>query len=212
MKKKIWIIMIGILLLALDFKVPVGRLYPSMIKDLTIGEELQLRIVNNFIGTRPLFDVIPDLLGFALIFIGCALLVRKNIRFFVAMLLIPIAMYYYIRLPLLPYQLESRDLYLTVAGNQIILITIEILIEFFVIHGIVTMTNCLQNNWNNNELLGGWIIAMMSKGLLVGIDFFFGEHIFYVIYYLIFLGATVFYLNRLLKTLEFNPGEIIKTA
>jgi hypothetical protein len=109
-------------------------------------------------------------------------------------------------------QLEGRDLYLTVAGNQILLITLEILIEFFVIHGIVILTNCLQNNWNNNELLGGWIIAMMSKGLLVGIDFFFGEHVFYVIYYFIFLGATIFYLNRLLKTLEFNPGENIKTV
>ncbi|MDF2485189.1 MAG: putative rane protein [Herbinix sp.] len=212
MKKKIWLIVVGIFLLALDFKIPVGNLYNAMVKDVTIGEELQLRIVNHFIGTQPLLDVLPDLLGFVMIFIGSALLVRKNIRFLAAMLLIPIAMFYYIRLPLLPYQLEARELYLTTAGNTFLLAALEILIEFFVIHGIVMATNCLQNNWHNNELLGGWIIAMMSKGLLVGIDFFFGEHIFYMIYYVIFLGATIFYVNRLFRTLEFGPeGGITAT-
>lgn len=206
MKSKIWVIIVGIFLLALDVKIPVGEVYPAMLKEETLGEQLQGKIITNFIGSQPSIDIFSDLLGLVVLFVGCALLLKHSKQFIAAMLLIPIAAYLYIQLPLLPYHLDSRALYLRVAGYNFLLIAIVILIEYYVIHGIVKMTNCIQNQWNNNEMLGGWIIAMMSKGLLVGIDFFFGEHTFYLIYTVVMLAATVYYVNRLFKTLEFDPG------
>ena len=206
MKKKIWFIVIGIFILALDIRFPVGKAYPEMVKALNLGETLQTLVRTNFIGDRPQLDIMPDILGFLFIFIGCAMLMKKDIRFFAAMLLIPFAIVLNLYTPIMPYRQSAGDLYLGVAGYQFLTVILEILVEFFVIHGIVKITNCLQNKWHTNEMLAGWIIAMGSKGLLVGIDFFFGEKIFYTIYSVIFIGTTVFYVNRLFKLLEFAPS------
>lgn len=80
-------------------------------------------------------------------------------------------MYYYIRLSLLPYRLENRALYLTSAGNTFLLVIIEILIEYLVIHGIVSVTGCIQNHWHNNEMLGGWIVEFSpgERDMAVGV-------------------------------------------
>ncbi len=208
MKKSIILIVIGILLLAVDVRMPMGDPYPELLEATDLGLEFQGKVINNFIGTKPEIDVVPDLLGYAFLFLGSLLLLRKDKRFFLAILLIPIAVYYELTIPQLPYHFALRDLYLKAAGQNFIAVAVEIAIEFFVIHGIVRITNCMQNKWNNNELLAAWIMAMMSKGLLVGIDFFFGKHIAYYIYYVVMLGATLLYLNRLHVTLKFKTEEI----
>jgi len=204
MKKSIWIIIIGIFLLAIDIHIPIGEIYPDMVKAIDLGEVLQNKVSLNFIGTQPTMDILSEVLGFILIFIGAAGLLKNSKKFILAMLLVPIAIALYVIIPGLPYHFEARDLYLMVAGYTFLLVIIEILIEYYVIHGIVSMTNCMQNKWHNNEMLAGWIIAMMSKGLLVGIDFFFGQHTFYLIYSIVMIAATAFYVNRLLTTLDFK--------
>jgi hypothetical protein len=204
MKKSILIIVIGILLLAIDIQIPLGKAYPQMMKAEDLGEVFQGKVINNFIGTRPSIDVVPDLLGFVLIFIGCMFLIKENKRFIIAMLLVPVAIYLQIVIPQLAYHFQARDLYLKAAGYNFLIVGVEIAVEFFVIHGLVNITNSMQNKWHNNELLAGWITAMMSKGLLVGIDFFFGQKVFYYIYSLIMIAATFVYLNRLYVTTKFK--------
>ncbi|HKL99317.1 MAG TPA: hypothetical protein VJZ06_05370, partial [Mobilitalea sp.] len=128
-------------------------------------------------------------------------------KFIFAILLIPIAVYLNIVLPQFAYHFELRELYLKVAGNSFLVVFLEMGIEFFVIHGIVSITDNIQNKWHNNELLAAWIIAMISKGLLVGIDFFFGQKIIYYIYSLVMIAATIFYISRLFVTVNFKPEE-----
>lgn len=207
MKKSILLIVFGILLLAIDIRFSIGEAYPIMETNTELGEVFQTKVINNFIGSKPTIDIISDLLGYILIFIGSMFLIKEDKKFIFAMLLIPVAIYLYITTPQLPYHFIQQDLYLKMAGNSFLIVFVEILIEYFVIHGIVAMTNCLQNRWHNNELLAGWIIAMMSKGLLVGIDFFFGQNAFYYIYSLIMIGATIFYINRLFITVKFTTEE-----
>lgn len=204
-KLSIWLVIIGILFLAIDIQIPMGAAYPKMLKAKELGDVFQGNVINYFIGTRPAIDIFSDLIGFALVFIGSCFLVKKSWKFAAAMLLTPIASVLYITIPQLPYHLTGGNLYLKAAEYNFLVVLIEILVEYFVIHGIVKMTSCVQNNWHNNEMLAGWIIAMMSKGLLVMIVFFFGHNTFFYIYSLIMIGATIFYINRLLKTLEFKP-------
>lgn len=205
MNKGIILIAIGILLLAVDLRIPVGDNYPAMIKAEDLGEVLQGKVINHFIGTSPKIDVISDLLGYVILFIGVLLLVKKSKKMIFALILIPIAIYLYISIPLLAYNFEARDLYLKSAGYNYLIVVVEILIEFFVIHGIVTLTDCMQNKWHNNELLIGWIAAMFSKGILVGINFFYGNNILFYAYSIILIGFTAFYLNRLFVTLKIKP-------
>ena len=209
MKKSIKLIVAGILFLAINIRIPMGEAYPKMelVKE-GLGEIFQGKVIGNFIGTQPRIDVVPDIIGYILIFIGSMFLIRESRKFVIAMLLIPFAVFLNITIPLLPYHLQLRDLYLKAAGDNFLIVIIEIAIEFFVIHGIVTMTDCLQNKWHNNELLIGWILAMTSKGLLVAIDFFYGQHLLYFIYSLIMIAATFFYINRLYITLKFKTEEI----
>ncbi len=207
MKKSFIIIAVGILLLAIDLRIPVGDIYPEMLKAEDLGNVFQGKVIDHFIGTRPLLDVVPDVLGFLLIFLGSVILAKKNYRFLIAALLAPSAIFLSLVIPTLAYNFQSRELYLKAAGYNFLLVAVEIAIEFFVIHGIVSVTNCLQNKWHNNELLIGWIIAMMSKGMLLGIDFFFGEKLFYYLYYIVLIGATLFYLHRLYITSKFKLEE-----
>lgn len=207
MKRSIILIVIGILLLAVDIRVPIGEAYPVMETNADLGEVFQTKVIDNLIGTRPTADVISDFLGYIIIFIGSMFLVREDKKFIYAMLLTPIAIYLYLTIPQLPYHFIQKDLYLKAAGNHFLIVFVEILIEYFVIHGIVTITNCMQNRWHNNELLVGWMIAMMSKGLLVGIKFFFGQNAFYYIYSLVMIAATIFYINRLYITVKFKMEE-----
>lgn len=206
MKKRIILIALGILLLAVDIRIPVGEAYPEMyeVKE-GLGEELQKRIINNFIGERPKVDLISDLLGYAFIFVGALLLIRDSKKMLLALILIPAAVYLNITIPMMAYNLEGRDLYLKIAGNSFLIVLVEILIEFFVIHGIVAITDSLQNKWHNNELLIGWIAAMFSKGILAGINFFYGQNILFYAYSIVLIGLTVFYLNRLFVTLKAEP-------
>lgn len=210
MKKGIWFIVIGLLLLAIDIRIPFGTPYRSMLIYEEFGLVFQTKVIEHFIGTRPYIDLISDLLGYLSIFIGSFMLLRKGKRFIIALCLIPVAVAFYIGIPMLPYQMEGTDLYLKVAGYQFLYVFVQILIEFCVVYGIVYITNCRQNAWHNNELMGGWIVAMCSKVLLVLIVFFFGRNPMFIIYSAINIGATVFYINRLFKTFEYDPkGELV---
>lgn len=204
MKKGIILIAIGIILLAIDIRIPMGDTYPNMEIIEELGEVIQDKIINNLIGTRPTIDVISDVLGFVFLFIGSLFLLKYNVKLVLGMFIIPFAIYLYISILRLPYHLVLRDLYLKSAGYHFLMTIVEILTELFVIKGVISIVQCTQTKWNINELLAGWILAMISKGVLSGIHFFFGRGGFYYIYSLVMIGATVFYLNRLYVVSKFK--------
>lgn len=208
MKKGIILIAIGIVLLALDIRIPMGDAYPPMEMIDELGEVIQGKIINNLIGTRPKIDIISDVLGYAFLFVGALFLLKYNFKFIFGMLLIPFAIYLYITILLLPYNFILRDLYLKAAGYHFILVFIEILTELFIIKGVINVVQTTQTKWNVNELLVGWALAMISKGVLSGIHFFYSRGVFYFIYSFVMIGATVFYLNRLYVITKFKLEEI----
>lgn len=208
MKKSILLIALGILLLAVDIRIPAGEAYPEIHEvEEGLGEELQKRIINHFIGEKPGIDIVSDLAGYILVFIGAVLLAAKSRKMYFALIFIPVAVYLYVTIPMMPYNYEGRELFLKTAGSNFMIVFFEILIEFFVIHGIIAITDCIQNKWQNNELLLGWIAAMFSKGILAGINFFYGRGILYYAYSIVLIGLTLFYLSRLFATLKGKPAE-----
>ncbi len=84
------------------------------------------------------------------------------------------------------------------------MVIIEILTELFIIKAVLNTVQCIQTKWNANELLVGWVLAMISKAILSGIHFFFGRGVFYYIYSLVLIGATIYYLNRLYVITKFK--------
>lgn len=204
MKKGIIFIAIGIILLAVDLRVPMGEAYSPMeiIEDL--GELIQNKIINNLIGKRPMIDLISDVLGFAFLFIGSLFIIKYDKKIILGILMIPIAVYLYITIIRLPYHFMLRDLYLKAAGYHFLMVIIEILTELFIIKAVLNTVQCIQTKWNANELLVGWVLAMISKAILSGIHFFFGRGVFYYIYSLVLIGATIYYLNRLYVITKFK--------
>ena len=207
MKKGIILIAVGIILLVLDIRVPMGEAYPPMEMLDELGEVFQGKIINNLIGTSPKLDILSDVLGYLFLFIGAFFLLKYDNKMIFGMLLIPLGIFIYITILRLPYHLVLRDLYLKMAGYHFISVFIEILTELFIIKGVVNTVQCNQTKWNVNELYVGWTLAMISKGVLSGIHFFFGRGLFYYIYSLILIGATVFYLNRLYVITKFKLEE-----
>ncbi len=207
MKKGIILIAIGIILLAIDLRIPMGDAYPPMEVIDDLGEVIQDKIINNLIGARPKVDLISDVLGFAFLFVGALFLLKYDIKIIFGILLIPFAIYLYITIMQLPYNFILRDLYLKAAGYHFLLVFIEILTELFIIKSVINVIQCTQTKWNVNELLVGWALAMISKGVLSGIHFFYSRGIFYFVYSLVMIGATVFYLNRLYVITKFKLEE-----
>lgn len=200
-KTSIWFIIIGIFFLSIDFAIPLGKLYPAMVKTDQLGEVLQTNVISHFISSRPLIDLFNDIIGLVFIFIGSIMLVRKSGKFIATMLLAPVACVLYFIIPQLPYKLVARELYLTVAGLSFLVAAIVILIEYLLMYGIIKMTNCIQNRWNSNEMQIGWLIVMVNKGLLVLIKFFYGQNFLYIAYSIVMFAGTVWFVNRMLKTL-----------
>lgn len=197
MKKGLIIIAIGLILLAIDIKIPSAENYPPMDTVEELGIEVQGKIINNVIGSGPMIDIFSDILGYVILFIGSLLLLKYTKTIIFAMVLIPYAIHIYIKIIQLPFNFELRDLYLKALGYHFFIVLIEIIVEFFIIKSVVDMVRCTQNKWNVNEMYIGWGVAMISKGILVGIHFFFGRNILYYAYSLILIGATILYLNRL---------------
>lgn len=207
MKKGIILIAIGIILLALDFRISVGDAYPPMEFIDELGDEIQGKIINNLIGSGPKVDIISDVLGFAFLFAGALFLIKYDSKIIFGMLTIPLGFYLYITILWLPYHFVLRDLYLKTAGYHFLLAFIEILTELFIMKGVVNIVQCTQTKWNANELYVGLALTLISKGVLAGIHFFFGRGVFYFIYSLVMIGATAFYLNRLYVITKFKLGE-----
>lgn len=197
MKKGFILIAIGILFLAIDIPIPMGDAYPTMEIIDGLGVILQENIINNIIGTGPMIDILSDIIGYIFLFLGLLFMVKHDKSFIIGMILIPFAIFLYITIMRLPYNYILRDLYLKAAGYHFLMVIVEISTELFVIRGIVNILQSMQTNWNVNELLFGWILAMISKVILSGIQFFFSKGILYYAYTLVLIGATVFYLNRL---------------
>jgi len=207
-KTGIWLIIIGIFFLSIDIAIPIGKTYPAMIKVNQIGEQFQMNVINNLISSKPLIVIFNDLIGLALIFLGSAVLIKKSKKFIVSMFLIPFASLLYAIIPQLPYHLQAKELYLKVACLNLLVAFLEVLIEYFVGKGIITIISCMQNEWNSREMQMGWMILVVNKGLLVVIKFFFGhDSLLFIAYSVVMIAATVFFANRLFKTLEFDPED-----
>ncbi|CUH92167.1 hypothetical protein [Herbinix luporum] len=204
MKKALILLAIGIIFLAIDIQVPIGEDYPPMEMVDELGDEIQGKIINNLIGIRPYIDIFSDTLGYAFLLIASLFLLKYNFNIIFAMICIPISIYLKITMIKLPYSLVLRELYLKMAGYHFLTAAFEILIEFIIIKGVISVLQCTQTKWSVNELMVGWILAMISKGVLTGIHFFFGRGIFYSIYSLVMVGATMFYLNRLYLVSKFK--------
>lgn len=130
------------------------------------------------------------------------MLVKHNKRFLMVLIFAPIAMFLYAYTPFLPYYFDTVDLYAKTSSFHFAVVFVEIAVEYYIIHGIVLLTKSHQNRIYNNEMLAGWIGAVISKLILVGIDFFYGRNLFYAAYSIVLIGLTVFYVNRMFKTLE----------
>lgn len=209
MKNGIIIIAIGFILLAVDIRIPIGDTYPTMDLVEELGIEVQGKIINNVIGTRPTIDIFSDILGYILLFVGAVLLLRYTKITILGMILIPYAMHLYIKIIQLPFSYDLRDLYIKALGYHFLMTFIEIFTEFCILKGVVDIIRNTQSKWNVNEMYVGWGCAMISKGVLVGIHFFLGRGILYYTYSLMLVGATIFYLNRLKVATKIKLGENI---
>mgnify|MGYP000669027016 CR=1 FL=1 len=200
-----WLIIIGVFFLSIDIAIQMGNAYPEMVKTQLLGELFQNNVINNFIGNKPSIDIFNDLIGLVFIFIGSALLVKRSGIFIAAILLAPVTSVLYVIILRLPYYFQARELYVRVAGCNFLLVFLIILIEYIVMNGFIKMTNCVENRWHSNEMQIGFMVVMINKGLLIGIRFFFGYNILYIVYSIVMFAAAVFFANRLLKTLEYEP-------
>ena len=146
LKKYIWFFIIGILFLAVDIQVSLGQPYPEMTTDAELGEELQRKIINNFIGDQPTVDIISDVLGYLLLAIGCILMLKVDKNFFPPLLFVPIAILLIFIVPQLPYKYQMGDLYLKFAGYTFLIGFVQILIEFLLMRGIVKLTKSFRTS------------------------------------------------------------------
>lgn len=79
--KRFWLLAAGVLLLWLDIYVVTGPEYPTYVPDENYGRVMQDLVMGRVVGTSMKVDVVPDILGYALLMLVGGGAVWKNRRY-----------------------------------------------------------------------------------------------------------------------------------
>lgn len=197
--KGIILIIIGLLLGAIDIKVPMGITYEKYISSNELGGVFQEYVIGNMVGTEAMFDILPDILGYFLIAIGIYLLIGYGKDLLITYPFLGLVIAKAIIIPSLPFLYNGKALCYSVLSITFLGVIAEILMEYFLVKGLIKMTNTIQNERNNVAVRIGWLISIACK-VIIFVTTFVGTNILTYVYGTVYIIATIFYCLKLFKS------------
>jgi hypothetical protein len=199
---KIILIIIGLLMSAIDINIPTGFDYPIYQYNDHLGKTFQSYVIQNIVGSNLVIDLLPDIIGFILIFIGVTRLLERKRTFIKAFPFLAVTLAFSILRPFLPMLYHGTALTYGALIITFFGMIAEIFMEFIIINNIVSITNAVQNKRNNIAVKVGWILSITCKIIIfftgfVGLDYltnFYGS---------LYILSTVFYCIKLYFSREY---------
>lgn len=197
--KGIILIIVGLLLGAIDIKVPIGISYEPYINSIELGAVFQDYVIGNMVGTEATFDIMPDILGYLLIAIGIFMLIEYGKNLLITYPFLGLVIAKTIIIPCLPFLYNGKTLCYLVLAITFFGILAEILMEYFLIKGLIKMTNFMQNERNNVAVRIGWLISIACK-VIIFVTGFVGINFLTYFYGAVYIASTIFYCVKLYKS------------
>lgn len=199
--KGIILIIIGLIFGAIDIPVPMGVTYDTYTNSIELGEVFQEYVIGNMVGSEVTIDIIPDIIGYLLIAIGIYLLVGYGRNLLITYPFLGLVIAKTIIIPYLPFLYNGKVLCYSTLSITFLGVIAEILMEYFLVKGLIKMTSTTQNERNNVAVRIGWLISVACK-VVIFITNFVGINYLTYIYGTIYIAATIFYCVKLIKSKE----------
>lgn len=196
------LIIIGLLLGAIDINVPMGISYDKYISSPELGGVFQEYVIGNMVGTKAMFDVLPDILGYFLIAIGIYLLTKYGNKLLISYPFLGLVIAKTIIIPCLPFLYNGKALCYSVLFLTFLGVITEILMEYFLVKGLIKMTSVIQNERNNVAVRIGWLISIACKTVIF-VTGFVGINFLTYVYGTVYIVATIFYCFKLFKSKDY---------
>lgn len=200
--KKTLPLILGMLFLILDYPIRTGIVYPAFIPFRTSAPESVSMIIDHLVGTNLRIDIFPDLIGYILLFFGCASLISYQKRFARCTVWIILAAAANLLCILNPLLFQSYTRY---SLAYIVLIVATLLKAAVMIHIMLTFLNfseCTENHAWNNVVAIFMLIAVFTM-VIRNLSFLYMWDSVAKVYNGVSLVATLIYVIMYCKRLNY---------
>lgn len=209
------LIAIGLFFLGIDIHGVSGISYPEFhvtgfVGKFELSPSIQVYTTENILGDQVKFDYLPDVAGCILILIGICMLVKYNKRFLIGIPFAIVVGLLSVLLRMSGFLVQGPELVVWIILLYFSLAACELLLEYFVLYGVVSITDALVNRASNTRMLFGWWITVFSRVFLTFLTFVghFGVGRWYAA---VIIAATLFYAYHLIGARKYvgmgEPGE-----
>ena len=204
----IFLIAIGLLFTGLDFYMTPGISYPAYVRPqgeflgANMQEGIQQNVRDYILGDSMQIDVLPDIIGCLLIFIGVILLVKHNKKYISCLVLAVISGVLSLALRLMPFYFNSAALIVVALAIFVMVPVFEIWMEYKVIYITVAISDDMANRGTNRRMQFCWWITVFARIFIACLTFsgLFGIRRWYEAALVLF---TLLYLYQLLQTRKY---------
>lgn len=204
----IFLIAIGLFFTGIDFYLVPGISYPDYVKPqgeflgTQMKDSIQEHVTKNILGGQLQVDILPDIIGCLLIFIGVVMLVKHNKKYISCLLLAVITGVLTLALRIVPFYINSAALVVTTLAIFVLIPIFEIWMEYKVIYTTVGISDDMANWGTNRRMLFCWWLTVFARVFITCLTFsgLTAVKRWYEAALLIF---TVLYLYQLIQTRKY---------
>ncbi len=207
----ILLIGIGLLLSGIDIFVTSSIAYPqfqvtSYVGKTLLSPSIKAYTLDNTLSTNVRIDVLPDILGYILIFIGILMIVKKSGKHAKrAIISLIFSLAFAVLLPLSGFITQSSELVIWIIVTYFFHIGFELYMEHEVVLAVGEATDILANKATNTRILFGWWLSAFCRAWITFLDFL-GLKGISKVYFYINIFAVLFYTIYLISTKKFAKG------
>ena len=198
----IYLIMAGLFISTLDIPAIVIAKYPAytmLYNEEGLGEVIQDYVVNNMIGKELRADIFSDILAYILIFIGVCMLLKYNKKFLRVYIPLIATTGLYVLVKMLPFIYTGKDLIVYGLAFSVLLLIIEIIMEYFLVYTIADTTAELPNQRDTVLMKFGWVGSVLCRGFLYCIVLVGLADPIIIAYKVVQVGFMLFCLHRMFR-------------
>ncbi len=168
---------IGLLLTGVDTPLMFGIFYPTYVQSqapvfgVQIQGTIQEFVTKNILSPQCQIDILPDVVGCLLLFVGSCMLVKQSKRYIFCEILAVITFILSAGLRIIPFFLNGGVLVVVTLIVFALQVVFEIWLEYHVIYATVNISDAYVNKGTNSRVQFLWWIAVFARVFIALLTF-----------------------------------------
>lgn len=204
------LIMIGLFLSTVDIfaiKICDYPVYEIVHKDDGMGNVIQEYVAKNMLGSELRLDVLSDMFGYVLIFVGITLLLKYNKKFFAAYIPLFATAGLMVYLKASPFLYTEKTLIVTALAVSFIQLMCEVFMERTVVYSVASATSDLPNERDTVLMKFGWVGSAICRVFIYFIVLVGLSHGIIIAYKIAQTAFMVFCLDRMFRCRHYLSAQ-----